>query len=368
MNIFYDYQILILQKYGGISRYFHSLISEINKNNKHVADIKCIHSVNYYFKDYFHKEYDELTGKKWSFFNRLNKLNTFFCINRKYDIVHPTYYNPYILKLIPKNTKLVITIYDMIHELFMEKYPEQLAGNDIEMKKHMIYSADHIIAISESTKKDILKIYPDIPEEKISTIYLGTDPVIFDKLEKDKSLPNRYLLFVGQRKAYKNFANFFQAVKPILEEDKDLQLVCVGGGSFSDKEKEAMGNCISQVHQMSMEDQMLTNAYQNAVCFVFPSLYEGFGIPTLEAFANHCPAVLSNTSSMPEVGGDAAIYFDPDDIYDMTKQIKKVVYDDELRSQMVASGLKRLEKFQWKNMVDETLRCYKKCLEERDGE
>ena len=93
-------------------------------------------------------------------------------------------------------------------------------------------------------------------------------------------------------------------------------------------------------------------------------MYEGFGIPTLEAFANHCPVVLSNRSSMPEVGGDAAIYFDPEDLSDMTVQIKKVVYNRELRDQMVAMGLKQLEKFQWKKIVEETLQCYEKCLKE----
>lgn len=353
VKIYYDYQIMMAQKYGGISRYYFELISHINESNEAFAEAKCIGNRNVYFENYFH----QITEKH---IFGIGKLNRYLASKkmRKYDIVHPTYYNPYVLKC--KRKKLVITVYDMIHELF----PEMFSSNDAtaENKKQLIYGADHIIAISESTKNDIIRLYPDISPDKITVIYIGSN--MMPNLEKlNINLPERFILFVGNRSLYKNFNRFMKSIRQILLDDPNLNLVCLGGGAFTEEEKGLIAEVFSQVFQMNAYDAELAYAYSKAVCFVFPSLYEGFGIPTLEAFSCNCPVLLSNQSSLPEVGGDAALYFDPYDEKDMYEKISKVITDAELRSQMIEKGRIQLQKFNWNDIAAQTIECYKKVLE-----
>ncbi len=126
---------------------------------------------------------------------------------KDYDIVHPTYYNPYILRC--KYNKLVITVYDMIHEIF----PEMFSPNDktISNKKQLLYAADHIIAISESTKRDILRIYPNISPDKISVIYIASN-IALNVPNIYMQLPEKFILFVGNRSIYKNFNRFMKSI------------------------------------------------------------------------------------------------------------------------------------------------------------
>ena len=360
MKIYYDYQELILQKYGGISRYFYELYTRINKMDNCEVTIKCCHNTNHYFADIFHSEYPILTGRKWTFYNKLNKLITWFELRNHYDIVHPTYYSEYILKCLRKDQKLITTIHDMIHEKFHDQYPEALPTSDIEMKKEMIYKSDHIIAISQSTKKDILKFYPDIPENKITVIYHGARKLSDNNIPFNKDFPNHYVLFVGQRRTYKNYLTFFNAMKGIMDNDKEMCIVCIGGGKFDEEELSFMKGYTDRVLQMDCDDIMLMQAYRQARCFVFPSLYEGFGMPTLEAFENDCPVILSNTSSMPEVGGEAVLYFEPLNENQLKEQIEKVIYDNELRQLLIIKGKERLQYFQWEDKVKEIVDCYNK--------
>ncbi|MDE6398585.1 MAG: glycosyltransferase family 4 protein, partial [Clostridiales bacterium] len=269
-----------------------------------------------------------------------------------------TYYHPYVLEC--KRKKLVITVYDMIHELFPDMFSKE--DPTVENKKKLLYGADHIIAISESTKRDILRLYPDISPDKITVIYIGSNmaPV----KECAISLPEKFMLFVGNRGAYKNFLAFMKSVKPLLEQDTELHLVCLGGGAFNEEENALIAGVENQVVQMDAFDSALAYAYSKALCFVFPSLYEGFGIPTLEAFACDCPVVLSDTSSMPEVGGDATVYFDPHDEEDMRNKIGQVISNKDLRNQMVQKGRRQLAEFQWENIAAETIECYRKVLKE----
>lgn len=358
IKVYYDYQIMQMQKYGGISRYFYELLTHINKGTDAHADAYCFGNKNTYFEKYFNKIIDNpIRG--------MGYINRFLASMKikKYDIVHPTYYNPYVLNC--KHNKLIITVYDMIHELF----PDIFSKDDptIENKKKMLYGADHIIAISENTKKDILSLYPDINPDKITVIYIGSNMMPSTENVNIK-LPERFILFVGNRGGYKNFNTFMKSVKPILSSDADLNLVCLGGGSFNDEEKELIGEASDQVIQMNAFDSELAYAYSKALCFVFPSMYEGFGIPTLEAFRCDCPVVLSNTSSMPEVGGDAAVYFDPNNEQDIYNKVLQVISNEELRQQMIEKGQVQLAKFSWDKIAEDTVNCYKKVLGKGDNQ
>ena len=357
IKVYYDYQIMQMQKYGGISRYFYELLTHINEGTQAHADAFCFGNKNSYFEKYFNKRIDE-PKRGMGFINRFLATKKV----KKYDIVHPTYYNPYLLNC--KHNKLVITVYDMIHEIF----PDMFSQDDptVENKKKMLYGADHIIAISENTKNDILNLYPDINPDKITVIYIGSN--MMPNVEKvNIKLPERFILFVGNRGAYKNFNTFMRSVKPILLEDPNLNLVCLGGGSFNEEEKELIAEVSNQVIQMNAFDSELAYAYSKALCFVFPSMYEGFGIPTLEAFGCDCPVVLSNSSSLPEVGGDAAIYFDPNNEVDICDKVKQVIYDEDLREKMIEKGRAQLAKFSWDKIATETIDCYKKVLSKGDN-
>ncbi len=363
MKIYYDYQICCFQKYGGISRYFYDLICYIKKQDLANADMRCIFSQNVYFEDFFNKEAIHKYPPAMSrIISLVNKLYVLFFVSRDFDIIHPTYYETYILKKKNKKTKLVITVYDMIHEEFSDMFSP--FDHTSQKKKKMIQNADHIIAISENTKKDILKHYPDISPDRISVIYIGCSFKPNNKIDLSERFPQKYILFVGRREGYKNYKRFWQAVRPLLIEDNKLHLVCIGGEKFTIEERKSMGNLQNRVMQMDANDDYLSYAYMNAECFVFPSLYEGFGIPTLEAFACGCPVVLSDTSSMPEVAGDAGVYFDPEDEQDMRKKIAYVLNNKVEQKRLVEKGYQQLKKFQWDKIANQIVNCYQIILDD----
>ena len=355
MKVIYDYQVILGQRYGGISRSYFELLQRFKSNKEIKPKVLCLFNNNAYFSQWKnHKLYSKIRGRY-----RLNKIRTIMHLKiDNYDIFHPTYYDPYFLKY--NKGKLVLTVYDMIHELMPECFPKD--DKTAEYKELLIHKADRIIAISESTKRDILRLYPDIDEKKIAVIYIGSNFKASNTKEENASFPTRYVLFVGNRRIYKNYDNFFESMIPILEDDKDLHLVCIGGGKFTEQELAKQKKYEDRIHQMNVDDQTLCYAYSHALCFVFPSLYEGFGIPTLEAFACNCPVVLSNTSSMPEVGGDAAEYINPRDVNDMTQKIQKVLNNEDLRVRMIEKGRKQLKKFNWDKIAQQTLDCYKEVL------
>ena len=361
MKIYYDYQILLGQKYGGISRYFFELASAISRTNDAEVSFCAPLYRSTYFECYFH--HHSIRGffeKHLGFCNKIDRLSS--VLNMKtvnYDIIHPTFYDPYLLG--KYNGKLVITVYDMIQEKLPQYF---IKDKTIENKHTMMEMADHVIAISESTKRDILNVYPDIDENKISVIYIASN---FHKMTDDSvadKFPKQYILFVGNRTGYKNFDLFFDSIKPLLEADGSLYLICLGGGKFSANELEKQGVLHERIIQMDVNDSILSYGYSHALCFVFPSLYEGFGIPTLEAFACDCPVVLSNTSSMPEVGGNAAVYIDPYDSKDIYAKVRNVIKNESLRKTMVEKGRQQLLKFNWDNIAKQTLECYKDVLKD----
>ncbi len=209
----------------------------------------------------------------------------------------------------------------MIHEIYPEYFP--LNDETSAWKKELAEKATKIIAISKNTKKDIIKYY-GINSNKIDVIYLGNslyDSGISNKIDRNiiGTMPKKYILFVGSRKIYKNFYFFVEAVAPVLQKDENLNLICVGGGPFSNDERFYLKsfNIDRQIYHYTVNDDTLSEVYKRAIALIYPSLYEGFGLPILEAYSCSCPVILSNTSSLPEIAGDAAAYFDPKDITSM---------------------------------------------------
>jgi glycosyltransferase involved in cell wall biosynthesis len=380
MKILFDNQIFKAQKYGGISRYFSELFSYFNTTKDIKYEVPIRDTENEYLinlpsfskenlsKKSFLKPNSKIKRKIIKIIELFDKNSNINLVKKAlqkqdFDIFHPTYYSPYFLKYL-KDKPFVLTVHDMIHEIYPQYFKFDF-GKTAKYKKKLIERATKIVAISENTKKDIVKYY-NVPEEKIRVIYHGnTLKPNANKQIKIPNLPKNYILFVGARGLYKNFTFFIESIAELLNIDKDMNIVVAGGYSnkndFSKKEINLFEKLKikEQIFQYSIDDDSLAYLYQNAICFVFPTLYEGFGIPVLEAFACGCPIVLSNTSSLPEVGGNAAIYFDPYNKNDMFEKVNKVVYDEILRKEMTAKGQIQLKKFSWEKTAIETIQIYK---------
>ena len=368
MKLLYDQQIFSFQEYGGISRYFYELIKGIKKT-KNTVLVDGKFSSNVYLPTLKQGIVRFLPGLNFPYKHLiLFYLNIFIdsrnIKNGKYDLLHATYYHPYFLEKL-KGKPYVITVYDMIHELFT-KNTKGFVCKTLKHKKKTICSADRIIAISENTKNDLVNIYK-IPKEKIDVVYLGNplEDVVLSKVER---LPKKYLLFVGNRSGYKNFNSFVKAIISLFIENDNLSLVCAGGGKFNKNEKKLLFNLgvLDKVKQVDFKsDGELAYIYKNAIVYVLPSLYEGFGMTALEAFSMGCPVVASNTSSISEVCGNAALYFDPLNASTIRDSINKVIKNKDTRSTLINLGYKQVKKFSWDKTVIKTLKVYRDLLKTR---
>ena len=357
LSVYYDYQIMLAQRYGGISRYIYELASRLPALGADVS-LRCINNHNYYFADRFGvndmPKHCRILRLALSYY--VNKAAAALDVRRRhYDIVHPTYY--YASK--PAHGKFIVTVHDMTHEKYSGIYP--VSQRVIAAKKRIIPQADRIITVSENTKKDLLLFFPDVDPAKISVIYHGASMIPADG--KFQQMDGRdYVLFVGDRRMYKNFPRFVQAITAVMSTHKDLHVFCAGGGAFTPQEVALFGEYASRFWQGGLSDEELARAYGNALCFVFPSEYEGFGIPILEAFACGCPVVCSRASSFPEVAGDAAEYFDSLDAEDMADKVQRVIDDESLRGVLADRGRERLKLYDWDKTARGTLECYKEAL------
>lgn len=358
--ILYDNQIFDLQRFGGISRYFCEIIQRLHIN----YDISVRYSINYYiihcnlgkyriplprFIFKYYRKYLQLKNRELT--KRLLQTSHSY-------LFHPTYYDPSFLEYIGDHP-YIITVHDMIHE----RLPNYVSDAEatIKNKRKVITQANRIIAISENTKKDIVELL-QINPDKIDVIYHSTSMKIFSGVQSLR-LPQKYLLFVGDRAPYKNFDRFLKAFHTLSLEDKELQLVCTGN-RFNKKEKKLLLelDIKNKVIQIKASEKTLSELYNRAALFVFPSLYEGFGIPILEAYACHCPVALSNSSCFPEIAAEAGVYFDPYSERSIIEAIKEVIYNKEKRVELILAGTERLKLYSWEKAAYQTEESYKKAL------
>lgn len=365
MKIMHDYQVFFSQEYGGVSRYHIELIKELNRINDTPVSVSVLCTHNQYLSDLINKpkmvysSNEALRKVQMKIERYTGILKSCYEVHQN-DIVHLTWTSPYLNQL--AKGKIIVTIHDMIHEIFWSEKPEY--QNEIENKKKAIYESSAIIAISKNTKNDILRFYPDIPEKKITVVYHGTNHL--PHAEKLKiSLPDRYFLYVGRRDSYKGADFLINSIASILIENSELKLLFVGGGPFSEEENDTLKSLglADSVIQMNVSDAELAFIYQHAICFIYPSLYEGFGFPILEAFDNDCPVICTKASSLPEVGGDAALYYENGDFGSLIELIKLMLNDDELRYNCIIKGRGRVKAFTWERSAYETYQVYKNVME-----
>ncbi len=250
----------------------------------------------------------------------------------------------------------------MTHELFPEMFLR--SDNSRVWKKNAIKRADHIICISNNTKNDLMNIY-NLKENSISVIHHGYKSLCtYDNNTTSFGINKLrpFILFVGHRSGYKNFNKFLKGFSTSKRLMQDFDILCFGGAKFSVAEIlniEALGFKDGQVRYVNGSDAELSFLYSQSRAFIYPSLYEGFGFPLLEAMAFNCPIIASNTSSMPEVCEDAALYFDPNNSDDICQKIEQLVYSDDLIRSLKLIASQQLLKFNSIDCARKTLSVYK---------
>ena len=367
MRISYDYQTFILQSYGGISRYFTRLAQGMLQLNQQVGIFAPLHRNNYLLslprEVVFGRYISSYPKKTARFFLAYNQFLSHSKIAKwKPDLVHETYYSR--VGTAPVGCPTVITVYDMIHELFPNDF--LVRDNTATIKRIAVDRADHVICISENTKMDLMRLY-GTPASKLSVVHLGFDQFAPRAVKQQlTTLVDRpFLLYVGARGGYKNFIGFLRAVASSKRLLSDFDIVAFGGSKFSTKELNEMSSLgfrENQIRHQSGSDDVLGRFYSSAKAFIYPSLYEGFGIPPLEAMAHQCPVICSNISSMPEVIGEAGEYFDPADTDDMRRAIEDVVYSVSRVNQLRRFGEERLTAFSWDKCARETFDIYRSLI------
>jgi len=367
MKILYDHQAFSMQSHGGISRYFCELAARIPQLSADEASVLAPLHVNEYLHASSSIRRTGLKVPKLPGTNKARKMisSAISCLllrgKRDVDIFHETYYSR--ANCVPVSSRRVITVYDMIHEKFPDAFPSW--DRTREAKAIAVRRADHVICISESTRRDLLAMI-DVPVERTSVIHLGYALTSMTNSASRIQIPERpYLLYVGARAGYKNFAGLLRAFGQSRSLNRMFRLVCFGGGQFTPAENsmiESLGLPPASVRQLAGNDAILSELYSHASLLVCPSLYEGFGIPLLEAMSHGCPVACSNTSSLPEVAGDAAEFFNPDDNDAMLAAIERISNSPTRAQQLIARGLERVKLFSWDLCARQTLDTYRHLL------
>lgn len=382
MKVLYDLQAFDMQTHGGVSRCFAELyshrpafvdahISVKETDNVYLQELGFPPKGTLYknflcdkdtkLKHFLFKlKYNIQYGK----FSRLDKrplINLFETesVLKKgdFDIFHPTFFDDYFLPFLGKKP-FVITVHDMIPEIF------SIDKHQVEQKLAIIPKATHIIAVSERTKQDLVRIM-HVPEEKVSVIYHGSDEEPYTP-STTAPIAEEYILFVGTRYEYKNFKAFCKSCVGILKRHPQLKIVCTGV-PFSPEEIqffESIGIKERMVHKFVQTSQELLDLYHYAFTFVYPSKYEGFGIPILEAYKADCPVMLNRASCFPEIAGDAAVFFDlnseKSDFEEQFETLYRLTGDE--RGELIQRQRERMKLYSWSKSAAQLADVYKDVL------
>ncbi len=254
-----------------------------------------------------------------------------------------------------------------IHDLSFFYFPNEFLKKDLYQLKnwteYSIKKAKRIIAVSKTTKKDITRFYT-IPDEQVDIVYNGFEK----KIDKDEPVnvldtyslkDKQYILYIGTIQPRKNITLLIQAFGIFSKKYPGFKLVLTGKkGWLFEKTLEAAQEQIKTKEILFTgyeTDENVIELYKHAYCYTLPSLYEGFGIPILEAMSNSCPVITSHNSSLPEIGGDACLYFDPQDVQDLVEKFELLYENEALRQELIKKGKERVTLFSWKKCAIETL-------------
>lgn len=351
---------------SGIGRYIRNLISElqvIDKENEYfILHLKDDYNKLKY-QNNFHKV---LADFRWYGASEQIKLLGLLK-SLKADLVHFPHFN---VPLFYKG-KFVVTIHDLIHQHFQMRRATTL--NPLAYRiKQIGYKKIFKNAVGKSEKifvpsnyvKDLLGDEWKIDTDKVQVTYEAVDDKILRIVDvaNKKEVASPYIFYVGNAHPHKNVEGLIGVFRKLREKYPDLLLVLSGNDHYFWQKVREEFQQEGLIYTGPISDEQLVGFYKGAAVFVMPSLEEGFGIPILEAFACGCPVVSSNRGSLPEIGGDATLYFDPLDANDMAGKISRVLEDKKLRQKLVKRGLKRYKEFSWKDLAEKTLEVYRKCV------
>lgn len=358
MRVLYDHATFC-QHYGGASKYFTEIIKRLPPSIRTLSLLLCnnaylseasIHkssSLQRYLLTHYPKTY------------RINWLSTGWQLHTAdYDVYHPTSYAPKWL-WIPKRKKVVMTFHDLTVMKFPQYFDKPYRELSIAQQREAADRADYIIAISQNTKNDLINAFGTSPD-KIKVIYHGVEESTVSYMRLYEA---PYILYVGARTAYKNFTNCVIAFKIIHSKYPELHLVCTGS-PFTRREQDFFMELgiQSYVSSISASEVQMDALYQHAEVFVYPSFYEGFGMPILEAMRNGCPVALSNTSCFPEIAGDSGVYFNPSDPEEMASVMEQLILNKDLRQNIIRKGNDKVQNFSWDKCAKEHLLLYESLL------
>jgi glycosyltransferase involved in cell wall biosynthesis len=272
-----------------------------------------------------------------------------------FDVLHHTFTNRRYLR--GKRWPSVVTVFDMTPELFPQYFRH---GNPHFAKRRFTEVCDAIISITENTADDLYRLYSPQLRSRTHVIPFGVGQEFYERLPDSLDLPGGYLLFVGVRSGYKEFSTALAAYEILAADDDTLSFVIVGGGDLTDREKTAIEKTgfERRVITVTPRDRDMPEVYRRARAFVFPSLYEGFGLPTLESLAAGTPAVLADASCSREVGGNAALYFRPGDVADLVMRLRQAMSEQGMHAASI-EGPKRAREFSWDILAARTAALYR---------
>lgn len=360
ITVAYDPQIFLMQRRGGISRYFVELIKSFHENPDLGINPVLINSN--VINEHAISGLQGLGVRDCSGVLQPWRELMFSLIKptaeNDWDIVHHTFYQKNFLKKYQAHVQAV-TLYDMIPEMTNAKGRFE---NPHLAKEMYIKNCDVVFSISNSASEDAKRIY-DLPILQTHLTYLAPSNTFSTDSGIRTTRQSKYVVFVGNREGYKQGKILIEAFSKIKDLD-ELDLRFVGGGKFSSTELEMITKLglSKRVSQVEANDIELNDIYSQAELYVMPSLYEGFGLPALEAMAANCPVLLSNTSSLPEVGGDAARYFSAGDKDSLATAMREILTNDELRQSMKVAGANQVKEFSWTKCAEQTATAYEAAI------
>lgn len=379
MKVLYDHQAFTFQHFGGVSRCFCELIRRFPQNvkyeisilqssNEHLLQSNLVGQIppasydkQIYLQRFHFRGRNRLWDKvlmNWPWFQPAEKQNMKWSIEKikkgNWDVFHPTFFDPYFLPYIGEKP-YVITVHDMISELYSGF--EAQAKN----KAQVVKRASAIVAVSENTKRDLCELL-NVPESKVHVIYHGGP-----KQETISEVPlveGKYILYVGNREKYKLFNKTLLAFSMFHNQHQDVKLVCTGKLFTLDENKlmRRIGVEDNVIHRSPSDDE-LKNLYAYAMAFIYPSEYEGFGMPILEAYAYGCPVLLNRKSCFPEIAGDVALYFDTDEEVSIVDSMNDIYNCSESQhTNLIERGYKRLADFSWEKSATQLIKLYESVI------
>ncbi len=376
MQVFLDDQIFHRQKIGGVSRYNCNLAEALARTNKIKVTLFGGWSQNAFLRNlipHHNLRIVHLPRRDKLKIRRLAMGLSSLWRRRAFEqalkwdsniIYHPTYFQPDD-SLHEKACATVATFQDMIPEITanMSQQQERYRANKLKTAR----KAHRLIAASQSTKKDMHQYYPFI-KERIDVVYHGSSLSYFEDC-LSRSAPNHpqpYFVFVGKRRGYKNGLAAIHAFGLLAEAFPEVHLVFCGGevGPGSEERSLIEGHRIDgRVDYVSADDFTLKKLLHGAIALVYPSLYEGFGLPVLEAMQHGCPVITTRLGSLPEVAGRAGIYIDPHSPEDIAIAMRRMLTQSDERKNFIDRGLHQAQKFSLAKTAENTLAVYRKALE-----